>query len=274
MTAARRQALAVVAIVAVAVVGALAATLLSHPSPAGAQVTIPTLSTTSTAPPPSTTRPPASTTTEAPPPTTSPPPTEPATSVVTDTTLVTDTTVAGAETTLPPATTVAPSTTPTTAAAPATEITAAVTGSYGVVSTSVLLFAAVLVGLSTFARSVRVQPSRGGAPVTDSTRRWRLVAGFACLAVAAIVGIVGYLKLSLEPQVNRQIPYLASAGMALVVLSALGGSLVVGEQLKADTRRIEQLEDAVARLAEIVAPEVEQPARRAPRRAASGQRPA
>ena len=94
-------------------------------------------------------------------------------------------------------------------------------------------------------------------------RRGRLIAGFACLALAAIVGLVGYLKLSLEPDVNRQIPYLASAGMALVLLSALGGALVVGEQMRTDEQRIVELEAAVHSLAAIVSPSVEAPARHA-----------
>jgi hypothetical protein len=88
-----------------------------------------------------------------------------------------------------------------------------------------------------------------------------LIAGFACLALAAIVGLFGYLKLSLEPDVNRQIPYMASAGMALVLLSAVGGAFLVGEQMRTDEQRIDELEAAVQQLASIVAPTVEAPAR-------------
>jgi hypothetical protein len=93
-------------------------------------------------------------------------------------------------------------------------------------------------------------------------RRNRLVAGLACFAGAGLVAIIGYLKISLEPDLNRQIPYLASAGMALVILVVLGGALIVGEQLRTDAQRIEELETAVARLAAEVAPAVERPARR------------
>ena len=92
-------------------------------------------------------------------------------------------------------------------------------------------------------------------------RRARLIAGVACLALAALVGLVGYLKLSLETDVNRQIPYLASAGMAVVLLAAAGGALIVGEQMRTDQERIEELEAAVHQLAGIVAPTVEAPAR-------------
>ena len=95
----------------------------------------------------------------------------------------------------------------------------------------------------------------------DPRRRWRLLVGVASLALAALVGIVGWLKLSLEPQVNRQIPYLASAGMALVVLATIGGSLLVAEQLRSDDQRISDLEDAVRRLTTTLEPLVESPPR-------------
>jgi hypothetical protein len=53
--------------------------------------------------------------------------------------------------------------------------------------------------------------------VSETTSRWRLVLGVLALAAAAIVGLVGYLKLSLESQLNHQLPYLASAGLAVIV---------------------------------------------------------
>jgi hypothetical protein len=93
--------------------------------------------------------------------------------------------------------------------------------------------------------------------VDDTRRRWRLLAGVGAFVLAAVVGLVGWLKLSLEPEVNRQIPYLASAGMALVVLAAIGGSLLVAEQLRADDQRIADLEDAVERLASTLEPIIE-----------------
>lgn len=96
----------------------------------------------------------------------------------------------------------------------------------------------------------------------DARRRWRLLAGVGAFVLAAVVGLVGWLKLSLEPHVNRQIPYLASAGMALVVLAAIGGSLLVAEQLRADDQRIADLEDAVERLASTLEPLIESSPRR------------
>jgi hypothetical protein len=77
-----------------------------------------------------------------------------------------------------------------------------------------------------------------------------------------VVGGVGWYRISGEPLLNRQIPFLASAGIAVVVLAVLGGALVVAEQLRADQNRIGELEDAVRALTEALAPVVENPARR------------
>lgn len=100
--------------------------------------------------------------------------------------------------------------------------------------------------------------------MSDQWRSWRLVLGLAAFALAGIVGVVGYLRLSLEPALNRQIPYLASAGMALVVLSAVGTALVVAEQVRAGQRHLDELDAAVRQLAAALAPGIERPARRAP----------
>lgn len=100
--------------------------------------------------------------------------------------------------------------------------------------------------------------------MTQTTRRWRLVVGLACIAAAAVVGLVGYLKLSLEPSLNHQLPYLASAGMAVVVLSVLGASLVIADQLHTDGAQVEELATAIQRLADALGPGVERPARREP----------
>lgn len=131
---------------------------------------------------------------------------------------------------------------------------AAVAGSYRMGAGGSLLATLLLVAL--------VSLSRTGGNAMSEHRRTRLALGVVCIALAAGVGLVGYLKLSLEPEVNRQIPYLASAGMALVLLAVTGGSLVVAEQLRADDRRIEDLEAAVRALAGALAPTVEAPARR------------
>ncbi|MBW3649432.1 MAG: hypothetical protein KY458_02585 [Actinobacteria bacterium] len=132
---------------------------------------------------------------------------------------------------------------------------AVVAGSYRFGAGGTLLATLLAVALVSLSRT-------GGTPMSDH-RRIRLALGVVALALAAGVGLVGYLKLSLEPEVNRQIPYLASAGMALVLLAVTGGSLLVAEQLRADDRRIEELEEAVRTLAGALSNSVEAPPRRA-----------
>lgn len=117
-----------------------------------------------------------------------------------------------------------------------------------------------------------LRPSSGGL-MTPRTRLW---AGLSVLALAAVAAGVGWYRISGEPLLNRQIPFLASTGLIVVVLSVLGGSLIVSEQLRGDQTRISELENAVRDLTEALAPLVELPPRRAdepevsPERARSG----
>jgi hypothetical protein len=225
--------------------------------------TIPALSTTTTAPspPPPTSAPPAETTTSS-------LALVPATTLeVTTTTAETTTTTTEAAIT-PPVTPVPPPT--VVQRRPGVQVTtapviqaASVTGSYGVGVGTVLLFVLILIGFVSHTTS-------GGSLMSNQQRRWRLIGGVVALASAAVVGIVGYLRLSLEPAVNRQIPYLASAGMALVLLAAIGASLIVAEQLRADDNRLDELEAAVRQLADALAPSIEAPARRGRSAAGAG----
>lgn len=104
------------------------------------------------------------------------------------------------------------------------------------------------------------RPSSGGT-VNHSRTRFRL--GMAVLFLAAVVGLVGWFRVSGEPLLNRQVPLLASAGLIVLLLSALGGSLIVSEQLRGDQQRLRDLEDAVRSLTEALSPSIELPARRA-----------
>ena len=95
-----------------------------------------------------------------------------------------------------------------------------------------------------------------------TTHRTRLWTGLAVLAAAALVGGIGCYRVAGEPLLNRQIPFLASAGIVVVLLSVLGGSLIIAEQLRGDQHRMNDLEDAVRALTEALAPRIEEPARR------------
>ncbi|MDX1510627.1 MAG: hypothetical protein R3249_04730 [Nitriliruptorales bacterium] len=93
------------------------------------------------------------------------------------------------------------------------------------------------------------------------TKRWRILTGVALLSLAAVAGLIGWLKISLETQVAVQVVYMASAGFFVVVLAVAGGSLLVAEQLRADEKRISEIEQALLMLASNVRDGVEDPAR-------------
>ncbi len=93
------------------------------------------------------------------------------------------------------------------------------------------------------------------------SRRWRLVAGGALIALAVAVAIVGYLRISLEQVVARQVVYLSSAGLAVLILVVTGGALLMADQIRAEDERVDEMERSIERLAELVAPSVESPAR-------------
>jgi hypothetical protein len=147
-------------------------------------------------------------------------------------------------------------------AAPAAGVplTTAVASAYGIVVFGVVALALLV----SFLAGLRPAPapSAPAAGGTVRTQRTRLWAGLAVIAAAAVVGGIGWYRISGEPLLNRQIPFLASAGIAVVVLAVLGGALVVAEQLRSDQHRLGELESAVRALTERLSPLVEQPARR------------
>ncbi|MDX6214828.1 MAG: hypothetical protein QOG99_412 [Frankiales bacterium] len=102
-----------------------------------------------------------------------------------------------------------------------------------------------------------LRPS-GGQMNTSRTRLW---VGLGVLLLAAVAGGIGWYRISGEPLLNRQLPFLASAGIVVVLLSVLGGSLIISEQLRGDQTRLVELENAVRDLTEALAPMVELPPR-------------
>jgi hypothetical protein len=159
-----------------------------------------------------------------------------------------------------------PTTAPTRGAQPLAPVPAAavVAPLSGVVASSFALVVFGLVGcalLLSLLPALLMAPTRPrGATMTD--RHHRFYAGLGVLALAALVGGIGWYRVSGEPLLNRQIPFLASAGMVVVLLAVLGGALIVAEQLRTDQNRIGDLEDAVRQLTEALAPSIELPARR------------
>jgi hypothetical protein len=147
---------------------------------------------------------------------------------------------------------------------PVAQETATASSLPGVVASSFALVAFGLLGIAFLLaflaglRPANASPSYGGTVNTHRTRLWT---GLGVLATAAVVGGVGWYRVSGEPLLNRQIPFLASAGIVVVLLSVLGGSLIISEQLRGDQNRISELEDAVRALTDALSPMVELPPR-------------
>jgi hypothetical protein len=177
--------------------------------------------------------------------------------------------------TTPPEPSVAPSTasptptpTPTPTPSPAADGYRLASGRVPVGGTFAAV-AVLLVALPLLLTMVaaRVRPAPAPAPTTgglsmNGSTRWRLWGGVGALALAALVGIVGWYKISGEQLLNFQLPLLASAGITVVLLSVVGGSLLVADQLRGDDRRLDELEEAVRALAAALTPTIEAPPRR------------
>lgn len=132
----------------------------------------------------------------------------------------------------------------------------------------ILAFAAVLGGLAssftTFTltnRGALVARTLTGEIDMERTRRTRTILGVALLSIAGLIGVIGYLRISVETLVPVQIVYLASAGFGVVVFAIAGGSLLVAETLRSDEHRVRELESAVATLAGHLAGQVTDPPR-------------
>jgi hypothetical protein len=79
-------------------------------------------------------------------------------------------------------------------------------------------------------------------------RATRPVWGWILVGLGIILIIVGYLGISREALVAKQLPYLISGGIGGLALVGFGAMLVGTEDLKRTQERIDQLEDLVADL--------------------------
>lgn len=86
----------------------------------------------------------------------------------------------------------------------------------------------------------------------DASVLWRWVwssvrpyLGYVLVAIGIILLVVGYLGVSREVYVGRQIPYLISGGLFGVAAVSLGSRLMLIEDLRRDSGRLNRLEKAV-----------------------------
>ena len=99
-------------------------------------------------------------------------------------------------------------------------------------------------------------PRASGRPeLPDTALFWRWVAratrpvwGWSIVGVGFILVLVGYLGISREALVAKQLPYLISGGIGGIALVVFGAMLVGSEDLKRASERIDHLERMVGEL--------------------------
>ena len=78
--------------------------------------------------------------------------------------------------------------------------------------------------------------------MNELKRRWRTIAGWALSVLGAVLLIAGWLGLSAETIVAKQLPYLISGGVGGLAAIGAGVGLLVAEDLRADRTRIGRVE--------------------------------
>lgn len=93
----------------------------------------------------------------------------------------------------------------------------------------------------------------------DSAALWRWLwssirpyLGYILIGLGAILLLAGYLGVSREVIVARQIPYLVSGGLVGLGLITIGGRLLLIEDLRRDSGRLDRLEKAVLELHQVL----------------------
>ncbi len=83
-------------------------------------------------------------------------------------------------------------------------------------------------------------------------RALRPYAGWVIAAFGFLFIIVGYLGVSREALVAKQLPYLISGGVGGIALVGAGAAFVAVEQIRRDSRRIDRVERMVLELHDIL----------------------
>lgn len=110
----------------------------------------------------------------------------------------------------------------------------------------------------------------------DAAVLWRWVwastrpyLGYILTAIGLLLLIAAYLGVSREVIVARQIPYLVSGGLFGLAAVTLGGRLLLIEDLRRDSGRLDRLEKAVAELHEALLSRPDAPVPGTPRASAA-----
>src|SRR5438552_11866208 len=83
---------------------------------------------------------------------------------------------------------------------------------------------------------------RPNAIASSARSRWRLIAGWALVLLGAVFIVLGWIGVSGEPDVARQMSYLASGGVGGLTAAVVGVGLLISEDLRSDRRRLGRIE--------------------------------
>ncbi len=81
--------------------------------------------------------------------------------------------------------------------------------------------------------------------VGRAARPW---AGWVLIGAGGLLVLLGYLGVSREAIVAKQVPFVVSGGIGGVVLCVLGAYLLATEELRKDSGRLDRLETMVQEL--------------------------
>ena len=99
-------------------------------------------------------------------------------------------------------------------------------------------------------------PDRPSSPRDPSSRQllglaWDVVQpwlGWICVGLGFLALIIGYFGVANETIVEKQLPYLLSGGLAGIALGVFGARLLLIQDLRRDSGRLDRLETMVAQL--------------------------
>jgi hypothetical protein len=82
--------------------------------------------------------------------------------------------------------------------------------------------------------------------------RWRTIVAWVSIGAGAVAIFIGWLGVSAQTIVAKQLPYLISGGVGGIVLVGAGVGLLVAEDLRAERARIGRLEAEILEVRDLL----------------------
>lgn len=107
------------------------------------------------------------------------------------------------------------------------------------------------------------RPDETGAQAIK--QRWRVVVGWALVGVGVLLLVLGWFGVSGEPDVARQLSYLASGGLGGLTAAVVGVGFLISEDLRSERSRLGRIEATLLDVSDQLAAQASKPARRGSR---------